>query len=227
MTTKGDFTMQPTFLINRTIQSDTNINLPSARAIGSIVAAAVITFSLFVIMQKLIHQDSIFVGDPNEIVIPNVFLADDLDSPTNTKNSLPEKPKMMEQPKPIPTQPETPDEIATIATFSMARPTLSIEKSAVGFSNGGNDARPLVRIQPRYPIQAARDGIEGWVELEFTIDSSGTVKDVKVTDSEPKRVFDTEAKRALRKWKYKPQMVDGRATELPSMQVVLEFKLES
>jgi len=219
--------MQPTFPINTTIQTTANLRFPSARTIGSILAAAIITFSLFVIMQKLIHQDSIFVAEPNETYIPNVVLADDLDSPTNTKNELPEKPKLMEQPKPVPTQPETPNEIAKIGTFSMARPTLTIEKSAVGFSNGGNDARPLVRIQPKYPNQAARDGIEGWVQLEFTIDSSGTVKDVKVTDSEPKRTFDTEAKRALRKWKYKPQMVDGRATDLPSMQVVLEFKLES
>ena len=203
------------------------VKVPSAKNLGSIIVAAIITFSLFVIMHKLTHQDSIFVTGPAETYIPDVFLKDDLDSHTNTKNLLPEKPKMIEQPKPVDLQPQAPDDVAVAGEYTIARPTLVVDRIATVFNTGGNDARPIVRSQPRYPISAARDGIEGWVQLEFTIDSSGTVKDVKVTDSQPKRVFDSEAKRALRKWKYKPQMVDGRATDLPNMQVVLDFKLTS
>ena len=32
---------------------------------------------------------------------------------------------------------------------------------------------------------------------------------LKCLEAQPKRVFDKEARRALRKWKYKPKVVDG------------------
>jgi protein TonB len=48
-------------------------------------------------------------------------------------------------------------------------------------------------------------GQEGWVLLEFDITEVGTVDNVKVIESEPRRVFDSSARRALLKWKYKPK----------------------
>ena len=78
---------------------------------------------------------------------------------------------------------------------------------------------------PKYPTQAARDGKEGWVQLSFTIDELGGVTDVEVIDAEPKRIFDREAKRALRKWKYRPKIIDGKPQKQPGLQVQLDFKL--
>jgi protein TonB len=48
---------------------------------------------------------------------------------------------------------------------------------------------------------------------------------VEVLDADPKRVFDREAKRALRKWKYRPKVVDGVAQMQPGLQVRLDFTL--
>ena len=88
------------------------------------------------------------------------------------------------------------------------------------------EATPIVRIDPKYPPQAARDGREGWVRLSFTINEVGGVDDIEVIEAEPKRVFDREARRALRKWKYKPKIVDGKAVKQTNMFVQLDFKLE-
>lgn len=88
------------------------------------------------------------------------------------------------------------------------------------------DATPIVRIEPQYPIAAARDGKEGWVQLSFTINKLGGVEDVKVIKSKPKRVFDKEARRALKKWKYKPRIIDGKAQRVPGQTVQLDFSLE-
>ena len=85
---------------------------------------------------------------------------------------------------------------------------------------------PIVRIEPKSPAQAARDGKEGWVKLSFTINEVGGVEDVDVIDADPKRVFDREAKRALRKWKYKPKVEDGKPMKQPGMKVQLDFKLD-
>jgi protein TonB len=102
--------------------------------------------------------------------------------------------------------------------------------ASTGFKLGNmmtrdGDATPIVRIEPQYPIAAARDGKEGWVQLSFSIDELGGVVDIEVIDAEPKRLFDREAKRALSKWKYKSKIVDGKPIKQTGLQVQLDFKL--
>ena len=45
--------------------------------------------------------------------------------------------------------------------------------------------------------------------------------------ADPKRVFDKEARRALRKWKYKPKIENGVPVAQHDMFVVLDFRFES
>lgn len=86
--------------------------------------------------------------------------------------------------------------------------------------------KPIVRIEPKYPSSAARDNIEGWVELRFTINEVGGVEDVNVINANPKRVFDRAAKKALKKWKYKPNIDGGRPQKQLNQKVRLYFKSE-
>ncbi len=100
---------------------------------------------------------------------------------------------------------------------------------AVGGLGGqglGGDVMPLVRIEPVYPRRAALQGIEGYVFLQFNITPAGTVSDIKILDSRPPRIFNQSAVRALRKWKYRPKMEDGKAVAQPNKQVQLDFSLE-
>ena len=98
-------------------------------------------------------------------------------------------------------------------------PTLSVENVKLAKSN------LIVRIDPKYPTQAARDGLEGWVMLSYTIDNSGRVTDITVLDASPQRIFDREARRALAKWRYKPAVKGGKAQAVPGVMVLLEFNL--
>ena len=102
-------------------------------------------------------------------------------------------------------------------------------KSMASLSQGGGDrdAVPLVRIDPDYPMQARQRGIEGWVVVEFTISTAGTVKDAEVVASEPGNVFDRAAINAVRKWKYNPKIEDGKPVERPGVKVRLDFEMES
>ena len=54
--------------------------------------------------------------------------------------------------------------------------------SGPGSFGQDGDATPIVRMEPNYPPQAARDGKEGWVKLSFTINELGGVEDVKVIE---------------------------------------------
>ena len=87
------------------------------------------------------------------------------------------------------------------------------------------DIIPIVVIRPMYPRDAAMKGQEGWVKVEFTITSIGTVKNPRVIDSKPPRVFNREAIRAILKWKFKPRVVDGVAVERMATQVI-DFSLD-
>lgn len=62
---------------------------------------------------------------------------------------------------------------------------------------------PLKRAEPRYPIDAARKGIFGYVAARFMIDEDGNVTAVDTMDAFPEKVFEKETVKALKKWRYK------------------------
>ena len=72
----------------------------------------------------------------------------------------------------------------------------------------------LVRsVNPEYPQRALEQLVSGWVQMEFTVARDGSVKDVIVTNSEPVRTFDAAATTALRRYRYRPVIVNGAAVE--------------
>lgn len=61
---------------------------------------------------------------------------------------------------------------------------------------------------PEYPRAAARNGFDGWVDLEFTVTPTGDVSDIEVLGSSS-RVFHREALVAMQNWQFKPVMNGG------------------
>ncbi len=73
--------------------------------------------------------------------------------------------------------------------------------------------KTLRRGEAEYPNDAQVGQISGWVDLEFTVTTTGTVKDITVTESEPRRTFDNAAIRAMRNYRYEPVLKDGQPVE--------------
>ena len=96
----------------------------------------------------------------------------------------------------------------------------------LGPQNAGGNSQviPLVRINPQYPRNELLAGVEGWVKVRFTVEPDGSVSSPKVIQSKPPRVFDTAALRAIKKWKFKPKVVNGIAVQQDGTQLI-EFKL--
>jgi TonB family protein len=61
---------------------------------------------------------------------------------------------------------------------------------------------PLATAAPKYPWRALTKGIEGFVELAFSLDGKGNVIDIEVIDSLPGGTFERAATKALKKWKF-------------------------
>ena len=60
----------------------------------------------------------------------------------------------------------------------------------------------LQRVQPDYPVREKIRGVTGKVDLQFGIDTDGSVRDVSVLDSTPEHVFDNVAIAALKRWRF-------------------------
>lgn len=80
------------------------------------------------------------------------------------------------------------------------------------------ELKPIKRVEPTYPAEAARAGTSGFVEVEFTVDASGKVASVSVLNAKPARTFETAAVKAVKQWQFEPG-ADGRG------KVRLDFSL--
>jgi len=202
-------------------------NKPKNRILTALALGTVVTSALFVLMAKLVENDQ-RVAIKEEPYIPiDVMQAPEVSKANEIERRLPEQP-------PVPKVPQLTSEPTSAADTSIAinytAPTLDMDTSIgsdLGNTLNDSDARPIVQINPDYPVPAARDGIEGWVLLSFTINEIGAVEDVVVIDAEPKRVFDKSARKALRKWKYQPKSINGKKVKQTGLTVQLDFKMDS
>jgi protein TonB len=88
-----------------------------------------------------------------------------------------------------------------------------------------HEARVIQRVAAQYPDDAARNGIEGAVDLSLTISSRGDVHDVTVVHAEPSNIFNRAAIAAVRRWRYEPRTIDGIPVDA-RVQLRLTFKLD-
>jgi protein TonB len=193
----------------------------------SIVVGVVVTMSLLFLMQVLIATGKQALTKPRDRAKLE-FVRVKRNESLNTEDFTPEKP-----PKPPETPPETPpqdmDNIDPMApTINVAPPTVATE-TAIGGPGGMNiaegDYLPIVRVAPVYPARALSRGLEGYVDMSFTVTTTGTVKDPIVVFS-TSSLFERAAIRAVLKFKYKPRVVDGVPVDVPNVKTRITFKIE-
>lgn len=206
------------------------------RYLLSSAGAVAVTVALFLLMQSLIAMSEAKLSeDTGQRLIDFVRLKHESSLQTK-KRALPERQQLQQQPKPPSMNlSESPDSGAMGPAISVAPPSAPTMEHKVHLTGGptlggapqaDTNQVPLVRVNPIYPRSAAERRIQGWVLLRFTISTVGTVKDAQVVSSQPARVFDRAALQAVRKWRYKPRIVDGAAVETPNQEVRLTFELE-
>jgi len=84
---------------------------------------------------------------------------------------------------------------------------------------------PLHTPDPLYPRRARKRGIEGWVKTGFTIRPDGSVSDIQILESEPAGIFDSITLRTVSKWKFKPQLLNGKPA-VREVEKIIRFNLQ-
>ncbi len=202
------------------------------RYLVSLVLGFVVAISLFALMKELVSGD-----DDAQVKADNVQFVDFVrvkrDETTRTKDrQVPEKPEPPKKPPPPqisaqqqdtrPTPPQLNINMPNIgASFAGTGPYLGNPFS--GAATGDGDLIPIVQIEPQMPREALTNCIGGIVELRFTVLEDGSVEDPSVVSSNPPRMFDRSALRAILRWKFKPRIVDGRPVKREAT-LPIEFK---
>ena len=200
----------------------------SARGFIAIFLGLLTAFGLFWVMQALIGVDAELKDAGKRFSVDFVRLRRD-NTPQTKKREPPKREKPEQQPPPpemnlakAMNPGDAVGEIVPIVDTGM-----ELEKATALGAGGGSDRDvvPLVRVDPEYPPRARQQGIEGWVEIEFTITPVGTIQDAVVIASNPSFVFDRAALRAVRKWRYNPKVENGVAVARPGILVRLRFEI--
>lgn len=193
----------------------------------AIVVGAFVTLSLLFVMHLLIESGQDAMSQERERHMLE-FVRVKRNERVNTEDITPEKP-----PKPPDVPPEMPpqdmDSVDPNApTINVPPPTVA-QSVDIGGPGGMNiaegDYLPIVRVAPVYPSRALSRGIEGFVDLAFTVTSAGTVMNPVVIQS-TSSLFDRAATRAVLKFKYKPRVVDGVPVDVPNVKTRITFKIE-
>lgn len=201
----------------------------SSRVIVSLVFAMAVTTALLGLMQVLIETGKGAITN-NESVFFVDFVRVPKEQIVERKERKPERPKAAEIPPEFDRQKsERLDNLDGQNVIAIGIPEMddSLVNAGSDFSNfSGTDGEylPIVKVQAIYPRTALIRGLEGYVLLEFTVTTTGAVRDPIVLESSHK-VFERAALEAALKFKYKPRVVDGVPIEVAGVINQITFEI--
>ena len=196
-----------------------------SRMMSVVMLAAGVTIGLFLVMKVLVTGQEYEIEE--ELAAIGIdFVRVERDEESQTKDRALKRPSKVEPEEPPPppklTQPNRPNiDKASMSTDLGAFDLASLNLNAPV----DGDTLAIVRVLPRYPSRALSRGIEGWVLMEFAIDELGLAVNPVVIESEPPGIFDRAALSAVKRWKYRPMIEDGRPRMRPGVRQLISFEI--
>ena len=195
-------------------------------AVGVAIGLGV-TILLFLLMEKLIESDRTPYSEPPMGELLSFVRL--LEEPPPVTRKPPDDPPEVEPPPDV-DPPELPP-IETCKEIECGPPVEPPPADPPDVTRNGvatdGDFLPIMKVAPEYPRRAASRGIEGYVLLEFTVTSLGSVRDPVVVDASPPGVFERAATAASLKFRYKPRVLNGQPVDVRGVRNVIRFELES
>lgn len=193
------------------------------RGIAILPLAALLTAALFYAMHLMIFNDVVAPFEEPPKKITSIFI-DQTPLVTHTKPLL-ERPS---DPIDIPEAPVVDPVLSELPSLKTGpifqKPDFS--KSRANVVLGDNQLTPFIRVSPNYPRQALERGVEGFVDVRFDVTSFGGTDNISVIGAEPEGMFEKSALKAVRKWKYKPELLDGQPQPAFNQRERIRFRLQ-
>ena len=196
-----------------------------SRMMSVVMLAAGVTIGLFLVMKVLVTGQEYEIEE--ELAAIGIdFVRVERDEESQTKDRALKRPSKVEPEEPPPppklTQPNRPN----IDKASMSADLGAFDLAGLNLNAPvDGDTLAIVRVLPRYPSRALSRGIEGWVLMEFAIDELGLAVNPVVMESEPPGIFDRAALSAVKRWKYRPMIEDGRPRMRPGVRQLISFEI--
>lgn len=190
----------------------------------SILLAIVMVVALFLIMRTLIDGNFVNPEVDDRMVAELVRLPDDIELQNSTPK--PDKAEDPEEPPPD-MEMEQLDVNMDVDIENVApRANINISIGTGTMAQGDGEYLPIVKVAPIYPRRAQNRGISGYCIVEYTVTTSGAIRDPRAVDCQPSGVFDKASVKASLKFKYKPRVVDGEPIEVAGVRNKFTYELE-
>ncbi len=196
-----------------------------SRVMGVVLLAAGVTIGLFLVMKVLVTGQEYEIEE--ELASIGIdFVRVERDEESQTKDRALKRPSKVE-----PEEPPPPPKLKQPNRPNVDKASMSADMGAFDLAGLNlnapvdGDTLAIVRVLPRYPSRALSRGIEGWVLLEFAIDELGLAVNPVVIESEPPGIFDRAATSAVKRWKYRPMIEDGRPRMRPGVRQLISFEI--
>jgi protein TonB len=194
------------------------------RLLIGIPLAALVTLGLFLLMRALVTSDEDLVREEIDRIAINLTRVDREEATDDSRREL-QRPERQEPPPPPP----------PAAPRDTARP--NIGAVPIGPAGGlafnlnlsaptDRNVQPIVRAPAQYPPRALERGLEGWVTVEVSVDEQGNVIDARVVAAQPSGVFDRAALNAIRRFRYRPRIVDGNPVPQHGIHYTFQFQIQ-
>ncbi len=195
------------------------------RYVNSALIAVAITSALLLVMYNAIRSDTprIAENEPLRTIGMNARL-DDREIEVKDIDAI-------ERPEPVEPAPLAPRlKFAVESDNGWPGPGI-IEDPVVtvqpGEGTADGEMLPIMTVPPEYPQRQAQRGVEGWVVVEFTVDELGRVQAPRVIEAYPGAMFNRAALKAVKRYKYKPRVVNGQSLSVQGVRQRIVFNLSA
>ena len=190
----------------------------------SILLAIVVVVALFLIMRTLIDGNFVNPEIDDRMVAELVRLPDDIELQNSTPK--PDKAEDPEEPPPDMEMEQLDVDMDVDIENVAPRANINISIGTGTMAQGDGEYLPIVKVAPIYPRRAQTRGISGYCIVEYTVTTSGAIRDPRAVDCQPSGVFDKASVKASLKFKYKPRVVDGEPIEVAGVRNKFTYELE-
>jgi TonB family protein len=147
---------------------------------------------------------------------PGTAVATPTSGATTTTGPVVTKPEVN---KPSDSKPSDSKKDAAAATSSDAQ--LPGENSAIILSSKGAEKRLAHSVPPKYPVEARSGDAQGTVVLKEVVDENGKVEGLRLVEGNA--VLAPAAIQAVKQWRYRPYVRDGKAQPFQTV-VIVDFQ---